>query len=146
MDKFREQLKVRTNWLTTVAAVTLLIYVGLLYYRDRLSALPDFIQGFQTGIMIGLELAVIAFIVKYMRALKNDTALKKLYIKERDERSGQILQSACTYTIVVAIVGLALASVVASFFNTVVFFTLVAALVFILVLFYTLMIVYSKKI
>lgn len=146
MDKFREQLKVRTNWLTTVSAVTLLIYVGLLYYRDRLADLPDFIQGFQTGVVLGIELVMIAYIVKYMRALKDSTALKKLYIKEHDERSGLILQSACTYTIVVTLVGLALAAVIASFINTLVFFTLVAAVVFVLVLFYTLLIVYSKKI
>lgn len=146
MDKYRERVKTRTNLLMLVAGAALLIYVGLLYYRDRLSDLPDFIQGFQTGMMIGIELAVIAFIVKYMRALKSDDALKKLYIKEKDERSGQILQSACTYTIIAAILGLSLAAVVASFFHTVVFFTLLGALVFLLVLFYTLMIVYSKKI
>lgn len=146
MDKYRERVKTRTNLLMLVAGAALLIYVGLLYYRDRLSELPDFIQGFQTGMMIGIELAVTAFIVKYMRALKSDEALKKLYIKEKDERSGQILQSACTYTIISAILGLSLAAVVASFFHTVVFFTLLGALVFLLVLFYTLMIVYSKKI
>ena len=145
MDKYREKLKVRTNILSLVAAVTLLIYVGLLFYRDRLPELPSFIQGFQTGVVLGIELGVISYLAKYMRALKNEAKLKKLFIEETDERTGLILRNASTLTVTVSLVVLGIAATIAGFFNSLVFFTLLGALFFVLIIFYTMWIYFAKK-
>lgn len=145
MDKYREKLKVRTTILSLVAAVTLLIYVGLLFYGDRLPELPSFIKGFQTGVVLGIELGVIAYIAKYMKALKNDVNLKKLFIEENDERTGLILRSAGTLTVSVTLVVLGIAATIAGFFNSLVFFTLLGALFFVIIIFYTMWIYFAKK-
>ncbi|WP_151736022.1 hypothetical protein [Paenibacillus tengchongensis] len=145
MEKYKVSLRNRTNALSLVAAATLLIYVGLLMFRGGLPELPSFIKGFHIGAFIGVEVFVVSYLAKYMRASKSDTELKKLYIKENDERSSQILLSAGSLSMSVILVGLAIAAIVAGFFNSLVFYTLLAALLFILVIFFALMVYFSRK-
>ncbi|WP_150276020.1 hypothetical protein [Paenibacillus tepidiphilus] len=145
MDKYKVSLKNRTNALSLVAAATLLIYVGLMYFQGGLPKLPSFIKGFHIGAFIGVELFVVSYLAKYMKAAKNETELKKLYIKESDERSGLILQKTATLGMSITFVGLAIAAIVAGFFSSLVFYTLLAALLTILIMFFALLVYFSKK-
>ncbi|MCM3781873.1 hypothetical protein M3231_02695 [Neobacillus mesonae] len=145
MDKYKVQIKTRKNALSIVAAATLLIYVGLVFYRGGLPELPSFIKGFHTGAFIGVELCVVFFLAKYIKASKNNAELKKLYIEENDERNGLILQSASSLSIAMILVGLAIASVIAGFFNPLIFYTLLTALLFVLIVFFALWKYYTKK-
>lgn len=145
MDNYKVQVKTRKNALSLVAAATLLIYVGLMFYRGGLPELPSFIKGFHTGAFIGAELCFVFFLAKYIKASKNDAELKKLYIEENDERSGLIIQSASTLSVVMILAGLAIASVIAGFFNSLIFYTLLATLLFVLIVFFALWMYYSKK-
>lgn len=61
MDNYKVQVKTRKNVLSLVAAATLLIYVGLVFYRGGLPELPSFIKGFHTGAFIGAELCFVFF-------------------------------------------------------------------------------------
>ncbi|MCM3129583.1 hypothetical protein ACFQ3J_07630 [Paenibacillus provencensis] len=70
------------------------------------------------------------FLAKYIKASRNEAELKKLYIEENDERNAVILQSASSLSMVMIFVGLGIASMIAGFFNAVIFYTLLAALLF----------------
>ncbi|SET68734.1 hypothetical protein [Paenibacillus sp. NFR01] len=145
MEKYKMKLRNRTNNLSLLAIGSAMIYLALLLTRNLLPDLPSFIKGFHTGVFVGLELFVILYIGKYMKARKDEAALKRLYIKETDERSGQIFQNAATLGLAVILVGLALAAVVAGFFDSVVFFSLLGALFFVIIVFFALLAYYSRK-
>ncbi|MVP00570.1 hypothetical protein [Paenibacillus lutrae] len=145
MDKYKIKVKTRKNVLSLVAAAMLLIYVGLVFYRGGLPALPSFIKGFHTGAFIGVEVAVVFFLIKYIKASKNEAELKKQYIEENDERGVMILKSASILSTAIIIIGLGIASVIAGFFNSLIFYTLLVCLLFVLIVFFTLWMYYAKK-
>ncbi|MGE6663841.1 hypothetical protein [Paenibacillus xylanexedens] len=136
MDKYKIKVKTRKNVLSLVAAATLLIYVGLIFYRGGLPDLPSFIKGFHTGAFIGVEVAVAFFLVRYIKASNNEAELKKQYIEENDERSVMILQRAGTLSTAIILIGLGIASVIAGFFNPLIFYTLLTCLLFVLIVFF----------
>ncbi|WP_434750978.1 hypothetical protein [Paenibacillus amylolyticus] len=146
MDKYKIKVKTRKNVLSLVAAATLLIYVGLIFYQGGLPDLPSFIKGFHTGAFIGVEVAVAFFLVRYIKASNNEAELKKQYIEENDERSVMILQSAGTLSAAIILIGLGIASVIAGFFNPLIFYTLLTCLLFVLIVFFALWMYYARKI
>ncbi|WP_405141149.1 hypothetical protein MHI48_16670 [Paenibacillus sp. FSL H7-0942] len=146
MDKYKIKIKTRKNVLSLVAAATLLIYVGLIFYRGGLPDLPSFIKGFHTGAFIGVEVAVAFFLVRYIKASNNEAELKKQYIEENDERSVMILQRAGTLSTAIILIGMGIASVIAGFFNPLIFYTLLTCLLFVLIVFFALWMFYARKI
>lgn len=146
MDKYKIKVKTRKNVLSLVAAATLLIYVGLIFYRGGLPDLPGFIKGFHTGAFIGVEVAVAFFLVRYIKASNNEAELKKQYIEENDERSVMILQRAGTLSTAIILIGLGIASVIAGFFNPLIFYTLLTCLLFVLIVFFALWMYYARAI
>ena len=145
MEKYKEKVRIRTNSLSLLAVGTIIIYFVLMLNRDHLPVLPSFIKGFQLGAFIGLELFLVAFISKYMRARKDENRLKKMYIEENDERTGLIVLKAGSLGMVIISSGLGIATIIAGFFSATVFFTLMSALFFVLVVFYTLWVYFAKK-
>jgi len=145
MDKYKLKVKTRKNVLSLVATATLLIYVGLVFYRGGLPDLPSFIKGFHIGAFIGVEVALVFFLVKYIKASKNEAELKKQYIEENDERNIVILHSASILSIAIILIGLGIASVIAGFFNPLIFYTLLVCLLFVLIVFFALWMYYAKK-
>ncbi|WP_340030462.1 hypothetical protein NSQ20_17855 [Paenibacillus sp. FSL K6-1122] len=146
MDKYKIKVKTRKNVLSLVAAATLLIYVGLIFYRGGLPDLPSFIKGFHTGAFIGVEVAVAFFLVRYIKASNNEAELKKQYIEENDERSVMILQRAGTLSTAIILIGMGIASVIAGFFNPLIFYTLLTCLLFVLIVFFALWMYYAREI
>ncbi|MEK3702860.1 hypothetical protein MKY87_01935 [Paenibacillus sp. FSL R7-0198] len=146
MDKYKIKVNTRKNVLSLVAAATLLIYVGLIFYRGGLPDLPSFIKGFHTGAFIGVEVAIAFFLVRYIKASKNEAELKKQYIEENDERSIMILQRAGTLSTAIILIGLGVASVIAGFFNPLIFYTLLTCLLFVLIVFFALWMFYAREI
>ncbi|ETT31381.1 MULTISPECIES: hypothetical protein [Paenibacillus] len=146
MDKYKIKVKTRKNVLSLVATATLLIYVGLIFYRGGLPDLPSFIKGFHTGAFIGVEVAVAFFLVRYIKASNNEAELKKQYIEENDERSVMILQRAGTLSTAIILIGMGIASVIAGFFNPLIFYTLLTCLLFVLIVFFALWMYYAREI
>lgn len=145
MDTYKETIRIRTSRLTLVAAGTALLYIVLMFYRDRLPDVPSFIKGFHIGAFLGLELIIAFYLGKLIKVRNNDAALKSMYVAERDERTGLILRNASTLGMSVVFIGFGVAIIVSGFFNIIVFFTLLGALAFILIVFYTLWVYYARK-
>jgi len=146
VDKFKIKVETRKNVLSLVAVAMILIYVGLIFYRGGLPALPSFIKGFHTGAFIGVEVVITYFVVRYIKASKSEAELKKQFIEENDERSVTILQSASTLSVAIILISLGIASVIAGFFNPMIFYTLLTCLLFVLIVFLALWMYYARKI
>ena len=130
MDKYRNALKIRLLFSSLYcAAVVTVILLGMFHPGDAHG--NDYISGFSLGMCCGIAFVMISFMVKIWGALRNTEKLKKLYIKETDERIRLIQSKAGSAGISVAIAGLLLGAVVAGYWNATVFFTLVASAVFI---------------
>lgn len=144
MEKYKEKVRLRVIYLTWIMLLTCLINIVLLSNRSRLPEISDFIRGFQSGVFTGLLLVFLIFIVKYRKSMKSDEALKKLYIEENDERGQLIGYKVSVFTTVAMLILLALSTVVAGFFNEIIFFTLLGNLGVFLIIFCAFT-VYFKK-
>lgn len=145
MNTYREKLRKRTNLMALAAVVTALIYLILTFNRDNLPTLPSFIKGFHIGAFIGLELFAVFYLGKYMRVRNNEAAMKKMFIEENDERNGLIIRNASTLGMSVIFIGFIVAAIVAGFFSSTIFFTLIGSLFFVLIVFFGLWFYYAKK-
>jgi len=145
MEKYKKLLSKRVVSLSVVIGVFVILEVALLTMRDKLPAMPDFIAGFQAGVVIGVVLCGVFLLVRTILALRNEEALKKLYIKEHDERSVYVQQKSGALSFAISTVGLLIAIIISGYFNTVVFFTLLTALAFILLVRLALKLYYRTK-
>ncbi|MNP58800.1 hypothetical protein D3C76_1537480 [compost metagenome] len=91
-------------------------------------------------------MAVAFFLVRYIKASNNEAELKKQYIEENDERSVMILQRAGTLSTAIILIGMGIASVIAGFFNPLIFYTLLTCLLFVLIVFFALWMYYAREI
>lgn len=93
---------------------------------ERASA---FVSGFQLGLLCALTLALLASVVKYYRALKDDAALKRLYYKENDERACYIAQQVGKSSLPIMTAVMTVAAIIAGYFSMTVFLTIFATVV-----------------
>jgi uncharacterized membrane protein len=133
------------NLVSFAAAIAALVFLALTIFRDQLPVLPSFIKGFHIGAFIGFEVIAVSYLGKCMKARRDDTEMKKMYIEENDERTGLILRNASTLGMSVILMGLGVAAIVSGFFSATIFFTLMACLLFVLVVFFGLWAYYAKK-
>ncbi len=131
MEKYKKKIQIRTILMSFVMIGLAVFYFVFPIYRKALPQIPDFIRGFHTGAFVGVELAMVFFIVRFFVSLRTEESLKKLYIQENDERSKMILQKSGALGMGICMLGMAAGTVVAGFVNTTVFFSLLSALIFI---------------
>jgi hypothetical protein len=145
MEKLRKDLQIRVRWM--IAGFILLAITDLVFMmnQSRLPVIPAFISGYQLGIFIEVEAILVIFIVKYKIAMKSDGTLKKMHIKETDERKLMIRQRAGSKGIIISYTGLVFATVIAGYFNEIVFLTLLGAIVFTGLVMIFLKLYYIKK-
>ncbi|SDN65129.1 hypothetical protein [Bacillus sp. OK048] len=105
----------------------------------------DFSLGVQIGIFIGISLITLYFIGKLRNALKYEDKLKKLYIEENDERRRLIQQKTGKTTTIIVAFSMAIAIVIAGFYNFVVLITLLSTLLFLFIITAFVKYYYNKK-
>jgi hypothetical protein len=98
------------------------------------SHISDFVHGAQTGIFTGLFLGLILGIIKIKQILKDESSLRKAYIKSHDERNQFIFSKIGTTTFYIEAFILFWGIIVAGFFNATVTITLLVVLFIKLVL------------
>ena len=127
MEQYKEKLKI-TNVFLIIGCIVLAIFAILaigseLGWFHILKPMAGDIHwhsrwnGFITGASCGIFAYMLAGLIRNRRALKDEKKLKKLYVKEHDERSLQIqILARNTAMQILLLVGLA-ASVVAGYFS-----------------------------
>lgn len=126
MDGFAKRVKVRCFALSGA----LVILVGILVFlitRTETDGVNSVLLGFQTGLVMGLMALTVVYIMRLVRALKNDKQLKIWYNKEHDERLKTIRAKSGMPMLLITSLMMICAAVVAGYYNPIVFYTLVIA-------------------
>ena len=133
MEKYKEKLKLQ-NVLFTLGNAVLLETVLL---SDKVSPVTedsrwaDFWVGFIHGAAVALALAIfmLAMMARNIRALKDETALKKRLAKDNDERCAQIIANARSAAMQTFLLLGLVAIVVAGYFSVTVSLTILGCVV-----------------
>lgn len=80
--------------------------------------------GFLTGLILGINLICLYLICKTKKALQDKKLLKEMYIKKYDERESFIKLKSASSLISILAVGIFIVSILASYINIIVFYTL----------------------
>lgn len=145
MDSFRNTLKKRLKVAAAYNAMVLII-IGAGYAIGREHVEQSLAIAFATGLFVGVQFVMIYHMTRIRAALKDEIKLKELYIAENDERNKFIESQIGGTGVNVIVCGLALGTIVAGFFNEIVFFTVLAALLFAVLVKGVLKVYYNKKV
>lgn len=136
MEKFKLDIQRRIYGFAGLILLFVLTYyfMNQMYGMGDGSDASDFIRGFQLGIFSAMVGATVVRILVYNAALRNETKLRKLHIEETDERNQLIALKSGGFASLVELIVSVLATLVAGFFSTTVFFTLLGVVLFIVFL------------
>lgn len=125
LENYHEVLKKRERLYKSYISFALIFWgIGNFLLKDQ-DRLNDSALGFINGLTLGIEIICIFWVFKIRKALKDDKMLRELYIDEHDERKNFIKLKSGSNLIGKIALGIFVASILASYFNMVVFYTLV---------------------
>ena len=138
MDRYKEKLKIQNYFLSVgclaVALFAVLALGGELGWFPFLSPAAGSIHwkstwyGYLFGSSIGIFSAMLGYLIRNIRAMKNGKQLKELYVKEHDERNIRI-QSLAGNTTIKCLLWMGLvATVIAGYFSITVSTTILACI------------------
>ncbi|MGI6336800.1 MAG: hypothetical protein ACOXZM_07050 [Eubacteriales bacterium] len=125
MNEFKKRIKVRVILGGIFCTLLLIPNVVLNFFVDC-SDFTEFVMGF----FLAIEAVVIVLMAKYVVALRNEEDLKKLYIKETDERRIAIRTQAGRTGLYIVFGTLIIVMLISGYFSKIVFFTLLGVVVF----------------
>lgn len=133
MNEYRKTVKGRLVLLIVCALISFAaVFAGFKLTAQAETPTSTFADGFTKGFPLGLFAAfcalILVSIVRHIRALAGEGALKKMYISENDERKKLIRQSALGKSFFFTAGALVVGIAVASFYNSIVTLTLMAVL------------------
>lgn len=155
MENFKEKLKIQ-NLIIAIAGFVLAVFC-LLFAAGEAGILPFLTptagdshwQSMWRGFVSGASFAILAFLifglVRNIRALHNEKHLKKLYIKEHDERSIQVWTSARAAAFQAFLLLGLVAIVAAGYFSVTVSITILGCVWFASIIGLLFKVYYSKK-
>ena len=137
METYREKLKIQ-NVTLAVACVILAVFcvLGFLGEAGIVNLTPaagdshwqSQWRGFISGASLGILALLLFGLIRNLLALRDENKLKKLYIKESDERQAQICALAMSAAMRASLVLGLVAVIVAGYFSVTVSLTLLASL------------------
>ena len=130
MSKFKQTVRFRVIRSIFSAVVAIAVFFIIYFITGGMGRVDDFVQGFDLGIFSAVVGVSIFYAVSNILALRSEEKLKKLYIRETDERKTLIKQKSGSTAIYIIIYSLILATIASGFLNKTVFFTLLAAVAF----------------
>ena len=138
MEQYREKLKL-TQRITTVAVLIIAVFGiltlcaegGLLNISPATedSHLQSMWRGFLCGAACGIGAMMLIELIRIHKALRDEKALKKLYIQDNDERQVKIWTSARALAMQIFLILGLVAGVIAGYFNMTVSITIFACIV-----------------
>ena len=154
METYREKLKAQN--VIIMVCITILVAFSALNIAAECGIIPfgpsvgdshwqARWRGFCTGASFGILALLVYGLIANLRALKNDKQLKKLFIKEHDERTQKICTAArSSGTQVFLIFGL-IAIIIAGYFSVTVSITIMACVLSLSLLCVFLKLYYGRK-
>ncbi len=155
MENYKEKLRIQ-NLIIAIASFVLAAFC-LLFAAGEAGILPFPVptagdshwQSMWRGFVCGASFAILAFLifglVRNIRALRNEKFLKKIYIRENDERSIQVWTSARAAAFQAFLLLGLVAIVVAGYFSVTVSITILCCVWFASIIGLLFKLYYSKK-
>ena len=125
MNEFRKRIKMRVILGGLFCCLLMIPNVVLNFLVER----SDF-TGFVMGFFVTSEAIVVVLMAKYVATLRSEEELKKLYIKETDERRIAIRTQAGRTGLCIVFGTLIIAVLISGYFSKTVFFTLLGVSLF----------------
>ena len=136
MEEYRVKLKLQ-NLFIAIACFVLAAFaflnalneagaIAFLPPVDADSHIQSMWRGFLTGASSGLLGVLIFYLIRNIRALKDDAILKKHYIQDNDERQIKIWTAARAASMQIFILGGLVAGIIAAYFSMAVGITIIA--------------------
>lgn len=129
METYIRKLKRRISLIRVWLLITVLFILNqqFNFIGTRLTPANHDVASFQLGLILGIEFLAVATMMRYIKALKGTTSIELLYNQEHDERQQLIRQKSGMPMLMITSTLLLVAGVIAGYFNTTVFLTLVIA-------------------
>lgn len=148
MEKFKKVIKKRIMLLIIVVCIFSLL-LALQVCDKFVSIIPnqhyvDFLRGFRFGLLCAVESMGLFQICYYLLVLNNEKKLKKMYIKENDERACEIDKRSGMSSYKVTLVLLVILAIIVGYFSFDGFVAILGAIVLEIVVRLVLHIYYSK--
>ena len=134
LENYHEVLKKRERLYKSYISFALIFWgIGKFLLKDQ-TKLNDSALGFINGLTLGIEIICVFWVFKIRKALKDDKMLRRLYIDEHDERKNFIKLKSGSNLMGKIALGIFVISILASYFNMVVFYTLAITGIFLVLL------------
>lgn len=143
MEKYKAKFKKRMifEMAGVVAFIPLSVYALIRYWNtDNIiqtspgfDFLDGFLNGVRSGIVIAFALYFLFVFIRNLLAFKNEEKLKKMYVEENDERLSAINKMSSHTTYYITMLALLVSCIIIGLYNSTVSLTLLAVLVFLLV-------------
>lgn len=139
MEKYKKKLQAEIFWGKIYCGITAILILSIIItgIGENTNLLVSFLSGGMGSILYMIR--------KKSNTLKNEEALKKLYILDTDERIEQIATKASRMGIVFILIELNIAMIISTFFSNIVFYTLMLCEVCILITLFITTTFYNKK-
>lgn len=154
METYREKLKAQN--VIILACITILVAFSALNITAECGIVPfgpsvgdshwqARWRGFCTGASFGILALLVYGLIANLRALKNDSQLKKLFIKEHDERTQKICTAARSSGAQVFLIFGLIAIIIAGYFSVTVSITIMACVLSLSLICVFLKLYYGRK-
>ncbi len=149
MENYRKKLRIQI-WLNAAGALALiavqvLAYTGVIRPLEGGGRFGAFWNGFIAGSSAGVTVMFLVGIIINIRALRNEERLRKLYIREHDERKLAVARSARSTGADIFMLAMIPALIIAGYFSVTAFFTALACLMALCLTVIACKIYYTKK-
>ena len=127
MEEYRNKLKIQNVFFSVCSAVLIAVQIlahsGVIDPVNSGKSWADFWNGFIAGVALGVTAIMIFGLIKNLIALKNNKQLKKLYVKENDERKKEICTKGKSAGATAYLCCMIAAAIICGYFNVIVCIT-----------------------
>lgn len=154
MDNYRQKLKT-ARFIYSIALFALIAF-SILFFLSELGIVniaptagdshwQSRWRGFVSGASCGIGSVILVGLIRISKALKDEAALKKLYVQANDERQQQIWTSARATAMQISTIGGFVGGIVAGYYNVTVSVTILVCTVLYSLVGVACKLYYSKK-